>query len=129
VERFDHHCPWINNCVGIKNHNAFLAFLISIWSKIVFHLTVDSITLFSFNSLKCVDEISNDLCLFCKNKYVFIVSTVICILICLFYFALSSILLYTHISNYMANRTTNERFSSKKTNKTQNVKKSSASGS
>ena len=27
VERFDHHCPWTNNCVGIKNHNSFLAFL------------------------------------------------------------------------------------------------------
>ena len=46
VDRFDHHCPWINNCVGIKNHNAFLAFLISIWAKIVFHLIVDSFSLF-----------------------------------------------------------------------------------
>ena len=27
VERFDHHCPWINNCVGLKNHNVFLAYL------------------------------------------------------------------------------------------------------
>lgn len=35
VERFDHHCPWINNCVGIKNHNSFLVFLIVIWTKIV----------------------------------------------------------------------------------------------
>ena len=45
VERFDHHCPWINNCVGIKNHNAFLSFLVSIWVKIVFHI---SITIYSF---------------------------------------------------------------------------------
>ena len=27
VERFDHHCPWINNCVGVGNHNAFLTFI------------------------------------------------------------------------------------------------------
>lgn len=27
VERYDHHCPWINNCVGIQNHNIFLAYL------------------------------------------------------------------------------------------------------
>ena len=40
VERFDHHCPWINNCVGIKNHNAFLMFLFSIWVKIIFHIFV-----------------------------------------------------------------------------------------
>ena len=29
VERFDHHCPWINNCVGVSNHGAFMSFLIS----------------------------------------------------------------------------------------------------
>lgn len=28
VERFDHHCPWINNCVGVKNHNVFISYLL-----------------------------------------------------------------------------------------------------
>ena len=27
VERFDHHCPWINNCVGVNNHNYFIIYL------------------------------------------------------------------------------------------------------
>ena len=27
VDRYDHHCPWINNCVGIRNHNVFLGYL------------------------------------------------------------------------------------------------------
>jgi len=31
VERFDHHCPWINNCVGAKNHNYFYQFVITMF--------------------------------------------------------------------------------------------------
>jgi hypothetical protein len=27
VDRFDHHCPWINNCVGINNHNTFISYV------------------------------------------------------------------------------------------------------
>lgn len=29
VDRYDHHCPWINNCVGIRNHNLFVMYLCS----------------------------------------------------------------------------------------------------
>ena len=34
-ERFDHHCPWINNCVGMNNHNAFLGFIYSLVTTLI----------------------------------------------------------------------------------------------
>ncbi|KAK5979399.1 Palmitoyltransferase [Trichostrongylus colubriformis] len=30
VSRFDHHCPWINNCVAANNHRGFICYLLVI---------------------------------------------------------------------------------------------------
>merc|ERR1719401_3255598 len=36
VQRLDHHCPWIDNCVGLGNQRAFYFFIVVLLITILF---------------------------------------------------------------------------------------------
>jgi hypothetical protein len=46
VEMFDHHCPFINNCLGYRNHRFFL-FFIFFYALFLFSVTLETLRHFA----------------------------------------------------------------------------------
>lgn len=46
VEHFDHHCPFINNCLGYRNHKYFMIFIVS-YSLFLFAVLLETMRHFT----------------------------------------------------------------------------------
>lgn len=116
VERFDHHCPWINNCVGVYNHNPYMVFILSLLTVLLL-IIISSIVMLS-NDCKPDEDASAakedcpliEFCFGCRNLAIRYIMLTVTSLICIFFGGPASVLVYVHVKNYSAGKTTNERF-------------------
>jgi hypothetical protein len=48
VNDFDHHCRWINNCVGSKNYKEFFRLIVAAFLMSVMHNCTNGYVIFCF---------------------------------------------------------------------------------
>lgn len=98
VEKFDHHCPWINNCIGGRNLGIFYCFLIITFSFISYVGYISLITLLAELKLN-------------PMNYLKISASLMSFLVPLSFLGPLFLLIWVQTLNFLSNTTTNERYS------------------
>jgi palmitoyltransferase ZDHHC13/17 len=118
VDRYDHHCPWINNCVGIRNHNIFLMYLnaqvatilytIYICLQVALEKDIADQPMYGFAEL--VHDILEIFQLVEYEPAIKKAAIAASLVICFFFVVPLLRLLHVQIGNFLVAKTTNERY-------------------
>lgn len=117
VDRYDHHCPWINNCVGVRNHNIFIVYLIFQFATLVVSIQQTVQLLMIYYREKELPDSRFDwiVKIYMENKdhqdMVLVASLITIIVICLLFVIPMMRLIHVQLGNFLSGKTTNERYS------------------